>query len=85
VTTLSRHSLGIYIAHVLLLPAFGPATSWLPAVVRIPLLIALSLASSYVLVAALTRSRLGAAAVGESQRPPVRIPKLSLSPRSERA
>jgi len=79
VRALSRHSLGIYIAHVLLLPAYGEATWWVPAVARIPMLIALSLASSYVLVVALARSRLGAAAVGEAQAPPARLRRLDVS------
>jgi surface polysaccharide O-acyltransferase-like enzyme len=73
VRAVSRHSLGIYIAHVLLLPAYGEATWRVPALARIPLLIALSLASSYVVVAVLARSRLGAAAVGETRPPPGRL------------
>lgn len=79
VTALSRHSLGIYIAHVLLLPAFGEATWGMPAVARIPLLIALSLSSSYLLVALLARSRLGAAAVGEARATPSRLRRLDVS------
>lgn len=79
VRRLSRHSLGIYIAHVLLLPAYGEATWSVPALARIPLLIALSMASSYVVVAALARTRLGAAAVGEAPPAPTRLQHLDVS------
>lgn len=73
IRALSRHSLGIYIAHVLLLPAYGEATWSVPALARIPLLIVLSLTSSYAVVAMLSRTRLGAAAVGEARPTPARL------------
>lgn len=79
VKALSRHSLGIYIAHVLLLPAYGEATWSVPAVVRIPLLLALSLATSYLLVAVLARTRFGAAAVGEAPPAPARLRRLDVN------
>ena len=85
VTAVSRHSLGIYIAHVLLLTAYGEVTWAVPAVVRIPLLIAVSLATSYVLVALLARTRLGAAAVGEERAAPARSRRLDVSPRPGQA
>jgi len=66
IAALSRHSLGVYLLQVPVLYVLGNETrSGWPAAPRFLLLFAGSVAISYLVVALLTRHRLGALSVGE--------------------
>jgi surface polysaccharide O-acyltransferase-like enzyme len=72
---LSQYSLGIYLVHTLILDQVGPLTSGIPPLPRLALLVAISTLGSWPVVALLSRTSIGALAVGlpppSSSRPPL--------------
>ncbi|MGH7903005.1 MAG: acyltransferase [Candidatus Dormibacteraceae bacterium] len=72
---LSRHSLGIYVLHVLVVTYLGLMTPNLFAPLRYALLVVVSLAVTYPVVAWLASTRPGAIAVGEAAPARVTVPR----------
>ncbi|MGH7776356.1 MAG: acyltransferase [Candidatus Dormibacterales bacterium] len=62
---LSRHSLGVYVLHVIVIVALGTATAGILTPARYVLLVIAALALTYPVVALLAATRLGALALGE--------------------
>ena len=65
IKSLSRHSLGVYVLHVLVLAFIGRWIASWPDPLRFPVMIAGALAAAYVLTVVLARTRVGALMVGE--------------------
>jgi surface polysaccharide O-acyltransferase-like enzyme len=65
IESLSRHSLGVYVLHVLALAFIGRWVATWPDPVRLAVMIVGALAAGYVLTLLLSRTRLGALALGE--------------------
>lgn len=78
VSLLSRCSLGIYLVHSLLLEFAGPMTGHLPPLPRLAAMVVASVAVATLVVALISRTRLGALAVGETAKP--RAPRRPASP-----
>jgi surface polysaccharide O-acyltransferase-like enzyme len=77
VGSLSRHSLGVYVLHVLALAFIGRWVASWPDALRLPVMIVGALAAGYALTLVLSRSRVGALALGEP--PPLRRGRLELA------
>jgi surface polysaccharide O-acyltransferase-like enzyme len=77
VESLSRHSLGVYVLHVLALAFIGRWVAAWPDPVRLAVMIVGALAAGYGLTLLLSRTRLGAMALGEP--PPLARRRLQIA------